>query len=558
LSDSTLQPDAKAATQSSTTSTSNVAAPPPKRKRLTAAEKEARDKEIADKKKEREKEIAEKKKEREEKAAAKAAETAKVEAEKAARAKEREEKRKQKEEEDRIKNQEREEKRKKKEEEQRLAQEAKDKAARQQPKLQSFFGAPKSPKKDGPTTAGKKESPQKRGSCDADTKARKSEYQKLFQPFFLRDNTRLASSATQMDEETKAAKSAILDEYVSGKRQLDRNDATFDVVEALALPSVPRERGRLHHPVKHIMEAVYKDSEMAEGNTDEANKILKEARQKLSRVPMKVIAFSQDVRPPYYGTVTFQPFVLGKSHMRKLARRSMGRRLPLDYEYDSEAEWQEEEGEDVDMDDDEEDLDEEDDMEGFLDDSEDNLPSRRLFANTIEPESSGICFENSDRKGPNHTLYDNRMEIILGEYTDLTWLALTNMLADNHGQDVGLDPWSTSYWEPEPKNQAKEAAAKMPPPAAPANAFVALSGSSAPPSAKLVKPEIMDDVKLAILQNKGLSKVGIIEFVFQQFRDKASRTEVKNTIELVAEKKKMTNSKIKEWDLKPGHEITTQ
>lgn len=99
-------------------------------------------------------------------------------------------------------------------------------------------------------------------------------------------------------------------------------------------------------------------------------------------------------------------------------------------------------------------------------------------------------------------------------------------------------------------------AEKMPPPPTPANAFAALNASSTESApVKIVKPEIMNDVKRAILQNKALSKVGIIDFIFQQFRDRASRTEVKNTLELVAEKKKA--GKMNEWDLKPGHEIST-
>ena len=80
--------------------------------------------------------------------------------------------------------------------------------------------------------------------------------------------------------------------------------------------------------------------------------------------------------------------------------------------------------------------------------------------------------------------------------------------------------------------------------------------TGAPPAApiKVVKDEIMDDVKKAILDNKGLSKVGIIDVVFQQFRDQASRTEVKNTIELVAEKQ--GPGRAKEWVLKPEHGIS--
>lgn len=72
---------------------------------------------------------------------------------------------------------------------------------------------------------------------------------------------------------------------------------------------------------------------------------------------------------------------------------------------------------------------------------------------------------------------------------------------------------------------------------------------------KLVKKELLNDVKQAILDNKALSKVGIIDYIFQQFRDNVSRAEVKNTLELVAEKKK-GSGRAKEWDLKPGHEIS--
>lgn len=99
----------------------------------------------------------------------------------------------------------------------------------------------------------------------------------------------------------------------------------------------------------------------------------------------------------------------------------------------------------------------------------------------------------------------------------------------------------------------------MAPPPAPVNAFAALGtnlGVGTNAAAKVVKSDIMDGVKKSILANKALSKAGIVDFVFQQFRDNATRTEVKNTIELVAERKKGTG-KVKEWDLKPGHEIVS-
>lgn len=102
---------------------------------------------------------------------------------------------------------------------------------------------------------------------------------------------------------------------------------------------------------------------------------------------------------------------------------------------------------------------------------------------------------------------------------------------------------------------APESTTEMPPPPAPTNAFAALDGSAANVSAptKLVKAELLNDFKRAILDNKALSKVGIIDFIFHQFRNSVSRAEVKNTLEHVAEKKGAGRSK--EWDLKPGHEI---
>jgi chromatin assembly factor 1 subunit A len=129
-------------------------------------------------------------------------------------------------------------------------------------------------------------------------------------------------------------------------------------------------------------------------------------------------------------------------------------------------------------------------------------------------------------------------------------------------RNVGIDPFSTRYWEPDVKSQPVKAAAtasesttKMPPPPAPANAFAALGSgaANATASAKLVKAELLNDFKQAILDNRALSKVGIIDFIFHQFRNNVSRAEVKNTLEHVAEKK--GTGRTKEWDLKPGHEI---
>ncbi|CAH0017713.1 unnamed protein product [Clonostachys rhizophaga] len=530
------------ATPQNTVSTSTTTTQPQKKKRLTAAEKEARDKEAAEKKKEKEEKAAAK-------AAEKAAKVAKAEEEKAAKAKEREEKQKKKAEEEAARAKERDEKQKKKAEEERVkeekkrqAQEAKEKEARKQPKLNSFFGAPRTPSKPSNTESApsRTASPNKSDPAADTTKPADAEYRKRFKPFFVKEHTRLANSSWCMDEDTRESKSRILDEFISGDRTLDSSSLPFDPVEVFALPRKPPKRGRVHPPVRTVMESIYRETEANNASTSQSAIAL--ARQQLSRMVTKVISFSQDVRPAYCGTTTAKQHAVGLEQMRKAARNTNAKRLPLDYDYDSEAEWQEDEdGEDVDMEDDDEDVEDEDDMDGFLDDSEDVGPARRLLVNTLEPECSGICFEDHNKNGPNPAVYEHRMEFII----------------DHNDASSSINPWSDAYWEPAPKKvQAADMGVVMPPPPAPTSAFAALSGTpTAPAATKLVKKEILNDVKKAILDNKGLSKVGIVDFVFNQFRDNASRAEVKNTIELVAENKKKGTGRHKEWDLKPGHEI---
>ncbi|KJZ74468.1 hypothetical protein HIM_06064 [Hirsutella minnesotensis 3608] len=518
-----------------------------KRKRLTPQEKEAREKEIADKKKEKEAQ-----------AAARAAQKAKLEEDKAARAKERDEKRKKKEEEDQAKA----EKKRKKEEEQKRAQEEKEKKERSQMKLNNFFQLPKTPKTPAAESNSNAASPVKASAAGATPKSTLTEYERLFKPFFVRENTRLAALPTQMDDETRDAKSRILDEFIGGHREVDKSPKPFDAVELLRLPGKLPRRGRLHHPVRHILETLQKETDRL---ADSGN-ALEQARQKLAKVPMKVIAFSQDVRPPYYGTVTLKPFVLGHGNMSRQARRTTDRRLPLDYDYDSEAEWQDEEGEDIDIDDDEEEQDDEDDMDGFLDDSEDAGLARRIFANTMEPDSSGICFEDASRPSADCLLREFKMEFVHGRLpfpslpSQNQWDSkLTFCRSEGLNDTLGIDPWTTQYWEPEVKkmapktDQAGEETSKMAPPPAPGNAFEALRTTAEAGAPKLVKQELMGGIQKVILANKALSKVSIIDIIFHQFRDDVSRTEVKNTIELIAEKK--GNGRSKEWDIKPAYKI---
>lgn len=368
----------------------------PKRRKLTPAEKEAKEKEAAEKKKKREEEEAERKKRKEEEEIAKAA-----------RMKEREEQRKQKAEKEKLKLEEKEAKKRK-------IQEEKDKEARKQPKLKSFFGAPATPKK---IKVGEQASNSPRhNSPGAAAASSETTYEKMFQPFFLKEHTTLAPLGAQMNQEKREAKLAVLDDFINGKRSIEK--APFYLEDFLTLPKDSRRGQVSHPPVKHIMDEFFKSHLALGSSMGEASRTAQGAQAKLAKVPMKIIAFAEDVRPPYYGTATWKSFEAGEGKLKQLANNPMDKSLlKLDYGYDSEAEWQEdEEGEDLDLEDDEEDADDEDDMDGFLDDSEDLGPARAMAMNAMEPHCSGLHFEDAARQGCSQETYGFKLEMILGMY----------------------------------------------------------------------------------------------------------------------------------------------
>lgn len=94
----------------------------------------------------------------------------------------------------------------------------------------------------------------------------------------------------------------------------------------------------------------------------------------------------------------------------------------------------------------------------------------------------------------------------------------------------------------------------MPPPPAPvpANAFEALTSTNTADSVavKLVPNEDLPAFKRLVLENQKLSKVGLLDFLSKSF-EKITKTQVKNTLDQVAEKK----GKRGVWELKSGHEL---
>jgi chromatin assembly factor 1 subunit A len=308
---------------------------------------------------------------------------------------------------------------KKADEEKQRKREEEDKKARSQTNLKSFFSVmPSTPKEE--KVLAKHENGQDRSPAGASLKGivvDESVYAKTFKKFFVKEDVKMAKDFFEMDRETKQAKGRILDEYIKGQRGIV-DVMPFDPAEILCVPPVTAARGRVYPNVKKIMTEHdgISSTKPVDLTTESQNTAIQQTRQALKRVPTKFLCFTEDVRPPYFGTVT-NTHADGMS-MRRLARIPISKGvLPLNYENDSEAEWQEEDGEDVDLDDDEEDLDNGEDMGDFLDDSEDTGPARPAFSSGMEPSVDGPSYENHFRRCAVPKMYKYRMEFILGKYS---------------------------------------------------------------------------------------------------------------------------------------------
>ncbi|KAI0835367.1 hypothetical protein F5Y06DRAFT_276755 [Hypoxylon sp. FL0890] len=435
----------------------------PVKRKLTAAQREQ---ERAEKRRKKEEETAEKQRRKEAEAAEKAAKKAADEAAKAAKAAEKEEReaaRQAKKAEAEAKKREREQKDAKKAEEKRKKEEeqlaAQRKKERQQNMLASFV-------KKAPVTPSRKPTEQamKSATPKAEVELQQSVYEQTFKPFFVKDDMTMAPQPFEMDEETKEAKSKILDQYIRGERG-PFNPKPFNPAETFNI-AFPQRRGIIPPNVKKIMENIYGDPlqnkfDMQPSRTEsQTEKLVVNAQRQLDTIPMKYLSFFEDVRPPYFGTIT-APMTANK--LRKLSRRPAGKLLTLDYDYDSEAEWVEDDGEDLDDDDDDEESNDGDgEMEDFLDDSDDvPITTRPTFRGEIEPVSTGICFEDPTRLGPCASTYKYRLEFVL----------------DTLEHHSGIDPFSTSYWPTPVRKKPVSAssllpsasATSMPPPSAPSN-----------------------------------------------------------------------------------------
>lgn len=243
-------------------------------------------------------------------------------------------------------------------------------------------------------------------------KARASEYERLFPPFFVQSHTKIApQSQFSRDRDSLKYAQSRIDEGLGSGLGVEGGDSApaFDPIKLFHLSthhrSVKHQRRRFS--VKEIVDSIL-------GTVDRPIDLTEAGHQKFPRNPtdllkyitIKHLKFAEDVRPPYIGTYSK---ISDPSERAKLSRNPFAKTLPAtDYDYDSEAEWEEPgEGEDLESEGEEEAGEDEDDdeMEGFLDDEEGSEMIRaatlkhRSLNGDLAPMCTGLCWENASDQG---------------------------------------------------------------------------------------------------------------------------------------------------------------
>ena len=212
------------------------------------------------------------------------------------------------------------------------------------------------------------------------------------------------------------------------KGETDEPIKTSNLIESLHLFPPKQNRQRQNDSVREIVASIHGTSQHPIDLTESRPQSMEISNDLLAKISVKYLKFAEDVRPPYIGTYT-KP--IDSRACAKLCRNPFLRTLPTNYEYDSEAEWEEPgEGEDLDSEGEEEvgEDDEGDEMEGFLDDDDEQGdgsritdPKGRPILGDLEPCSTGLCWEDSrflnhtdNRKGWETDLSIYRIEVISG------------------------------------------------------------------------------------------------------------------------------------------------
>ncbi|KAI9373792.1 chromatin assembly factor 1 subunit A-domain-containing protein [Aspergillus egyptiacus] len=491
--------------------------PAAKKRKLSPASREAKQQEKEAKERQR---LEEKAKKDEEKAK-KDEEKRKRDAEKEEERKKREEKKKAKEEEKAAREAAKEEEKRKKEEEKRKKEEEKLKKERAQTKLNSFFAKPKPTTEKAQLTNGAPNKVSTDGASvgSSENAGEPSAYKSEFPDFFLQSHTSLAPPHRfERDAQALAHLQAKVDSYLSSPNP---EPLVFRPSELFRMMPYKRRHGYQKMSVKDILLQMQTLHDVPE--TSEAARKL---RDSLKQVKMKSLRFGEDVRPPYQGTYSKH---LPREAASRLMRNPFRRELPeVNYDYDSEAEWEEpEEGEELDSEEEEEGSEEgDDDMDGFLDDEDDQLADnkRRLLVGDLEPICTGIRWQD---EGPNPELDAYQLETIFPSVT------------------FPIDPFSSSYWQkpkaPEPSHNNGVGRTTlhsfMGNPALPTPGPLAMQDGSTVAAGKPKRAfpaEQLGEFK-AVVEGSDLTKMGLIEILKKRF-PKVSKDTLKATLDSTAKR----------------------
>lgn len=259
-----------------------------------------------------------------------------------------------------------------------------------------------------------------------------TDYEKEFYPFFVKPNVELAPTPFARDEACRRTITAAIDEALAAEKAEDSMDVDGaapvggvtkeEIAQLLHMSPTKLNRrkkpfsyttkdilARINAPDDPGLPPLHPNQKKPHGGYTSTFYL-----ELLKTLPTKTLKFAEDVRPPYTGTYTRKPASSGL----RTGRNPFDRTLPgVDYDYDSEAEWvADEEGEDLESEDDEDkdSVGDEDDLDGFLDDEEDDWLKRGGHgAPVLVATNSGMCWEK-DGKQERPDLEGMRMEVLIG------------------------------------------------------------------------------------------------------------------------------------------------
>lgn len=256
-----------------------------------------------------------------------------------------------------------------------------------------------------------------------------SDYQKAFLPFELPPHGTMLPLPSSEDYDLKQA---IFGNKLDDPSLREKHDLrilpSYCGLEEYFPPGTSARRGREHRSVEELVGLIQGTFQQPIDLTRETTN--ESPMEQLRRVPVKHIHFYEDVRPAYLGTYSKinSPAIISKMRRNPLYRG----RPDTNYDDDSEAEWEEpEEGDDICSDDEESDNEgDTEDIEGFLDDSEDTKVKRKAVATELVPECTGLCWaDETGQFSSDPALRDMRIAFLPPRFTGVT-----------------IDPFSADYW----------------------------------------------------------------------------------------------------------------